>query len=338
MRFGYISPEFENDWEQLLKDNPATGYMQSFAWTGFKNLLAWDTFKIGIFNHDKLVGGAVVSRFAYTPRRNALFISQGPVLPYDSPAQAGKMFAALMLEIDKIANFSGDILTSHLSIEPKISILPSYLHRFVKAPVDQEPIRTLLIDLSLSQDDLWHQMQPKGRYNIKVAQRHEVEITSTDLSRGWPDFYRFYKQFVNRKSIDGKNKSYFERLAYIYPTVNLAQIYWSRYRGKIQDAAIVLYYGHTATFLYGASSATNRRSMSAYLLHWQIILDAQKMGYRWYDFYGLTPRESDSSHPWHGFSIFKQKFGGVIRKYLGAYDFVYNQPLYQEYLRKNCSV
>ena len=75
--------------------------------------------------------------------------------------------------------------------------------------------------------------------------------------------------------------------------------------------------------------------MSPYLLHFEIIKHAKKLGCRWYDWYGLSPVENETNHPWHGFTVFKKKFGGKQMNYIGAYDFVYNKKMYEEYLKEN---
>jgi lipid II:glycine glycyltransferase (peptidoglycan interpeptide bridge formation enzyme) len=336
MRFGYIDREHQDEWEALVKGNPASGYMQSFAWSEFKQLLGWDTFKIGMYEHDDLVGGAVVSKFSYTPCRNALFISEGPVLPYTKPQQCAALFHSLMKEIDSVANLAGATLTSHLSVEPKLTQLPLFFDRFHKAPIDQLPLRTLHIDLTQSEQSLWNGMHQKCRYNIHLAEKHGVTVTNVSLKQGWRSFYSLYKDFTERKKFEGKDKQYFNCLSYCYPTLENAHVYLAHYRGSLLDAAIVLSFGDTATFLYGASSALNRKHMSSYLLHWQIMKDVRAQGYHWYDLYGLTPIEGDVSHPWYGFSEFKQKFGGSVIQYTGAYDFIYNQQLYEEYLHDSC--
>ncbi|MEI8195102.1 MAG: peptidoglycan bridge formation glycyltransferase FemA/FemB family protein, partial [Phycisphaerae bacterium] len=70
-----------------------------------------------------------------------------------------------------------------------------------------------------------------------------------------------------------------------------------------------------------------------YLLHFEILLAAKKRNQKLYDFYSLVPDPEDITHPWYGFSQFKLKFGGHIKKYIGAYDFIYNDDLYISTLR-----
>lgn len=336
MNFGYIDPSLQKAWEDLVKTNPSSGYMQSFFWTKFKNTLGWKTFKIGIFEKKQLIGGAIIAKFPFSPNINILYIPEGPILSYENPKMAEKMFHNLMREIDKIADLKGESLTSHLRIEPKLTKLPPFFIRFQKAPINQQPLSTLIIDLSRPEGEILGQMKPKGRYNIKVAQRHGVKIFKSGLQSGLGEFLKIYNRTVKRQDFAGKDKGYFERLVYAlsdYPAQ--AGFFFAKNMEKTLAAALILYWGDTATFLFGASTNLDRNLMSSYLLHWEIIKEAKELGLKWYDFYGISPEEDNYSHPWHGFTVFKRKFGGQKIDYIGAYDFIYNQKLYEEYLKES---
>ncbi len=332
MRFDYIEDSYKAEWEKLVSQNPASGFMQSFFWTRFTNLLGWPTFKIGVFEDERLIGGAVVTKFATDNGHNYLYIPEGPVLPYNALG-SDKIFDGLIAEIDKIADLKGDSLTSHLRIDPKLIELPIFLKRFQKAPTDLEPLRTLLINLSLSEEEILAQMKPKGRYNIKVAQRHGLKVISTDLQSGLNDFLKFYHQTVDRRQFEGKEESYFTNLVTAINNPADAKMFFVKDQNSILAVALVIFYGELVTFLFGASSDSHREKMAPYLLQWEIICRAKEMGFSWYDFYGIVPDENNLEHPWQGFTAFKKKFGGEDVKYIGAYDFVYNHQLYQEYLK-----
>lgn len=330
----YLGKRYQKEWEDLTKANPASGYMQSFFWTELQNLLGWETFKVGVFDKNSLVGGAIIAKYSHFKNKSILCIPEGPVIPYGQP-KAEEMFQKLICEIDKIANLTGKKPTSHLTIEPKLLEVPSYFSRFQKAPTDQQPIRTLMVDLRLSEEQILKQMKPKGRYNIKVAKKHQVEIVQTGVKEGLEDFLKIYRRFIKRSGFEGKDDSYFESLVYVLPDSDSASFYFAKHNGQILATSLIIYYGDTVTFLFGASSEKNRYLMASYLLHFEIIKQAKQKGFKWYDFYGLAPGSESIIHPWYGFSVFKRKFGGKQVDYTGAYDFVYNKKLYKEYLKDN---
>ena len=331
MQLIYIDASQKEEWERLVKANPASGYMQSFFWAEFRSMLGWEIYKIGILESNILVGGAIIAKYCHHSYGNFLSISEGPVLPYDTP-QAQSLFNKLLQEIDSIVDLTGTYRTSHISIEPKLETAPPFFSRFVKAPIDQQPLRTLLIPLALSETELLAQMKPKGRYNIGVAKRHGVVIEQTSIENGIKNFFSLYQLFIKRMKIVGKDESYFECLAHVLQKEKNAFIYHARYKNTIIASAILIDYGRTTTFLFGASSDEYPAVMAPYLLHWEIIRAAKSRGQSLYDFYSLVPDPQDTTHPWTGFSQFKVKFGGEIKHYIGGHDFVYNPHLYSRYL------
>jgi peptidoglycan pentaglycine glycine transferase (the first glycine) len=327
----YIDDSLQNEWENLVKKNPASGYMQSFFWADLKRMLGWETFKIGVFEKNKLIGGAIVGKYSRFKNRSFLIIPEGPVLPYEKPITK-EVFEMLISEVDKIANLTGTKLSSHLSIEPELLEIPTFFKRFVKSKFDNQPLKTLVIDLSLSEDEILRQMKPKGRYNIKIGENSGAKILVKSLNEGINDFIKLYQRYKKRSNFETKDNSYFQALAYCVPE-DCGEIFLVEFKNTILAAAIVIYWGEKATFLFGANSDNFKNVMASYFLQFEIIKHAKKSGYKIYDLYGLAPNEEDLNHPWHGFSVFKRKLGGREIKYIGGYDFIYNKKLYEEFNR-----
>lgn len=334
MKLEYIDLSLKKHWEDLTKNNPASGYMQSFFWSEFSNTIGWETYKIGVFEQNVLLGGAIVAKYNHYKNKSVLYIPEGPVLPYENP-KSEEMFHLLITEIDTITDFHGEKPTSHLSIEPKLFKVPSYFSRFKKSLSDRQPIRSLLQDLKISEQQILDQMKPKGRYNIKIAQKHDVKIICVDPQKGVSDFYGLYSSFTKKHSFEGKSLEYFQNLAIILSSTKSGNIFFAYFKNELVSAALVVYYGNIVTYLYEASSNKYPFTMAAYKLHWEIIKHAKKLKFSFYDWYGLTPGEFDEHHPWYGFSIFKKKFGGKETNYIGSYDFVYNKKLYKDYLKND---
>lgn len=332
MRFIPIDQKRKDEWEQLVKTTSSSGFMQSFFWAEFRRLLGWETYKIGIEENNKLIGGGIIAKYSHYPYGNFISIAEGPVIPYEHPL-AEQIFHRFMQEVDTIADLSGEHRTSHVSIEPKLYKIPPYFSRFVKAPTDQQPFRTLLIPLIPNEKEILTQMKPKGRYNIGIAQKHGVTVVEKNIINGMKDFLLLYHEFTNRMKFAAKDDAYFSCLATVLQKEKNAFVYHSVYQGKVLSSAIVIDYGPMTTYLFGASSDIKPSVMAPYLLHWEIIKAAKKRGQLWYDFYSLVPDKNDTSHPWYGYSQFKQKFGGEVRQYIGAHNFVYNEELYRKYLK-----
>lgn len=331
----YISEDLRDEWEALVKGRFSSGFLQSFFWSEFKRKVGWQTYKIGFLHKEKLIAGAVINKFQFSKNKNFIYLAEGPVMDFED-THAEETFHLLMSEIDNVVDLKGENLTTHVRIDPRISIAPSYFNRFHKAPFNMEPRNTLMIDLSKSEEEILKNMKQKGRYNIKIAVREGVEIRVASPSEAEVlNFADVYSQTVSRKKFDGKDKKYFEILFGHLKDLNNTKLFFASYKGKILASAIVIYYGDRATYFFGGTSSAHREKMAPYLLHWHIIQDAKKAGMRWYDFWGVSPRDADSSHGWYGFTQFKEKFGGIRFDFIGAYDFVYNEKLYGEFLRES---
>lgn len=330
MNLVYIDQPLQKQWQSLVKNAPYSGFMQSFFWADFKAKTGWQTYKIGISENNKLIGGAIVYKFQFSKNKNFLYIPQGPILPYDQE----KYFHTLISEIDKVADLKGENLTTHLRIEPRLNTVPEFFNKFTKAPYNMEPRNTLMIDLHKSEQEILSQMKPKGRYNIKIAQKNNIEITQRSDQKAIEDFLYLYHQTVKRDKFEAKNDQYFQVLIPHLFQTQTGALFFAEYKNEPLATALIIFHGAKVTYFFGASGSEHREKMAPYLLHFKIIREAKKHDYKWYDFLGIAPK-NDPEHGWKGLSAFKQKFGGEIFDFIGAYDFVYNQKLYAQFLKES---
>ena len=196
-----------------------------------------------------------------------------------------------------------------------------------KAHAHYQPECTLMVDLTPAPEDILKQMKPKGRYNIKVAQKHNVEIeVCHDPEKGIDEFYQLFSQTTERDGFSGHPKNYYLSMLKTLGSKR-AKLYVAKYQGKALAACIVTYFKDTATYYFGASSSENRNTMAPYLLHYKAMIDAKEMGYKWYDFFGIAP-ENQPNHPWAKVTDFKKKFGGKIVNYFPAQEIIYKKNWY----------
>ena len=335
MYFAHLEENRKNEWDECVARNSSCGFMQSFAWSNFKRATGWETFKIGMFDdNDRLIGGSVVMKYHFSKTKNFLYIPEGPVLSYEKN-DAEESFHKLMQEIDSIADLKGKSMTTHLRIEPRLTTVPDFFSRFRKSPFNMEPRDTILIDLSLSEEELLRQMKPKGRYNIKVAERHAVSVQQESSEQALKEFLELYADTTTRNSFDEKSPTYFEELYSFLKTSGLGKLFLARHNGLAIAGAIVIFFGDRASYFFGASSNQNREMMAPYLLHWEIMRAAKHSGCRLYDLWGVAPADADADHSWNGITEFKKKFGGTRINFIGAYDFVYNEKCYEEFLKES---
>jgi lipid II:glycine glycyltransferase (peptidoglycan interpeptide bridge formation enzyme) len=223
----------------------------------------------------------------------------------------------------------------HVAAEFEVTNSHFSLHDscFKKAFEEMQPEHTIILDISQSEADILAQMKQKGRYNIKIAERAGITISSSE-SRGaeLDQFYELYKTMAVRQKISYRNKAYFEALLEILGERQYARCYNATIADsggeQILAAAIIGFCDHRATYLFGGSSNERRNLMAPYLLHWQIIREAKARGFSEYDFFGIAPCDNPN-HPWAGVTRFKKQFGGQEVHLAGSWDLVFRPAEYQ---------
>jgi lipid II:glycine glycyltransferase (peptidoglycan interpeptide bridge formation enzyme) len=306
-----------SQWDELVKNHPQSCFMQSSAWAKFKELEGYKTFYYGIFQSQNLVGGCILYYHSNHNQTNLLMATGGPYLPPECPEIALKL---LQEEGIKLGKKLGAIA---LRIEPLWQEKPEYLSEFVRTPFDLLPSETLLINLKTSASERLVQMTQKGRYNLRLSWRQGVTTEFTTNSQAIPIFYNLFWETVQQKNFFGEPYRFFINLCQTLFAANMAEIGLAKWQNKI-IAAIIIYWGEKATYLYGGRSFETPEIKASYALHWQAMQQALKRGCRIYDFYGFS---QDPQHNYAKFSQFKRQFGGERVTTIGAHDYFFYEQL-----------
>jgi len=204
---------------------------------------------------------------------------------------------------------------------------------FAKSFEQVQPKWRHIIDISKSEDEILAQMKSKGRYNVRVAERHEVKIKKLKIKNQndngkIKEFYALVEKTVQREKISGRTLEYFKKMIDNFSDTDYLEIYIASYRGKPLAGALISFYDGVASYLYGGSSSDHREVMAPYAMHWQIIKDAKARGMQKYDMLGRA-KPGDEKSKWIGVTRFKEQFGGEAVEILGSYDFVVKPTHYR---------
>lgn len=205
-----------------------------------------------------------------------------------------------------------------------------------KASTDLLPADTMMVNLTGSHEEILASMKAKTRYNIRVAQRHNVQIrcgTHHDMDI----FYDLYSQTCRRNGINLHNRTFFEAM-FAPHTQTKRQLDRStdfdlliaEHGGTPLAALFVVYSSMRATYLFGASASENRNLMGTYALQWEAMRRAKARGCTEYDLFGTAPN-NDPSHPMHGLYRFKTGFGGHELHRMGCWDYPFREEEYQRF-------
>lgn len=309
---------------------------QTSAWAKFRESAKKEPFwLINVEKEGKTLCRGTVAKMKLPFGKSWLYCNRGPVFD-DLSEEKLKEFVSKVKEIAFKEN------AVFLRIEPPFEASTDLGKKFLKiakkakfraAHASHQPEYTLVIDLTKNEEEILAQMKQKGRYNVRLAEKKGVKIVETDLTNSQEirqnseKFYKILQETTSRDEFKGHDEDFYRHMIEILGQQNMAQLYLAEYDGETIAGIIVSFYKDTATYYYGASSDKYRNVMAPYLLQWHAIKEAKKRGMKLYDFLGIAPPEA-KNHPWAGVTEFKMKFGGTIKKYVKAQEYVFSHLWY----------
>ncbi|MCX5785745.1 MAG: peptidoglycan bridge formation glycyltransferase FemA/FemB family protein [Elusimicrobia bacterium] len=323
MRIKPLKKEHSSAWNGLVRSSECAGFMQSWEWSEFKEAEGARVERLGIFDGPSLTAGAIVYRVETSLGVSPLTIPHGPVLPWGDKTKAAACFALLKERLSALSERTGSPVAR---IEPFICSQPDFLQGLVRAPLDLVPTPTLMLELGKGDAELLGAMTQKGRYNVRLALRKGVEVISSGVNDLTGEFHELFELTCHRHGFAGEPVGFFRRLIDALGPAGMARVYLASHMGIKTAAAVAVFFGNRATYLYGGTSPFLRSSMASYAMHWRIIRDARDMGFKFYDLYGIAPGDKPF-HPYARFSSFKARFGGAQVRTIGAHDLYFYPQL-----------
>ena len=319
---------FKNIWNNFVIANSSpASFLQSWEFGDFcENNLNNKIFRLGVFEDNNLIAVAQFVQKKIFKNKFYLNCQKGPIVKF------------LMIN-DKFLNKIFNLLIYKLKNIKKsnifLRIAPPYYGNFQDTVSNfqkpkilvnlKEPESSLILDLSKSEEELLKNMNQKTRYNIRLAERKGIKISKIQapISKDNIDiFYNLMQQTAQRDRINIFSKKYYQNLLLITDYGLLITQFIAYHNNQPLAIIIVVGFGDTATYFYGASSDEQRNLMPNYLIQWHAIKWSRKNGYKFYDFWGIN------KNGWAGITRFKKGFGGKELNYVGTFDYVLNKKWY----------
>jgi lipid II:glycine glycyltransferase (peptidoglycan interpeptide bridge formation enzyme) len=323
----FINSVTKTDLETCEK---AASFLQSALWGEFKSRFGWTNSAFLIEWAGYLPSPLLTLSRRLAPGFSFAYSPWGPNLPDNFPAV--DRTAALSELAVKLKPFLSRNTTFIRFDPPWANVdgeaaLP-FSANFKRAAADVQPPDTVIINLSASHEEILTAMKPKWRYNISLADKKGVQVNSGGVQE-IEQFYTLLKETAQRDGIAIHSIDYYKTLFDIcgaYQDTSL-RLYTASHEDDTLAAVVVLFFGKTATYLYGASSNIKRNLMAPYALQWKAMQDAKNAGCVYYDLFGIPP-DDDPDHPMSGLYRFKTGFGGQIIRRPGSWDFPYKPFIY----------
>lgn len=305
-------------------------FLQSWDWGNWQNELGNKSYRFGVAENlsGPFLLTAQIIEMDLSRGKKYLYIPYGPLVAMTlSDAKQNEIVEFFLEKL--LLRFPKNLFV-RIQSKQKLNV-------HAKATKNIQPANTLLLNLEKTEEQLLKEMHEKTRYNIKVAQRHKVQVVSelvvtpgfglhltevvkllvaTSKRQGYKAHSEsYYRNFINYFGLSEKKDS-----------LSLT-VYKALLDQKLLACGLMIDFAGTRTYLFGGSGDDQKNVMGPYLLHWQAITDAKKQGLKFYDFWGLETASGTTP----GFVRFKLGFGGIKIKYAQTIDLVKNKLWYNIY-------
>ena len=322
----------ERLYREFLIRHPRCNFQQSPEWARVKS--NWKNEIVLAEDESGNITGGLSILIRHIPFfGNLMYSARGPVCdPDDADALRQLMEGAELL--------AWKYKAMALRMEPDVdasdetfrSIMES-LGCKVRMPRDArdviQPRQVFRLDLrGKTEADVLAGFHPKLRYNIRLAERRGIYVregTRRDLAV----FSRLMDETALRDGFIARPLEYFQRVWDELGPEHTALLL-ACYEGRPIAGAMPIFYGNKTWYAFGASATVHRNLVPCPLLQWEMIKLALARGDEVYDLRGVL-EVTEEHAPNNGLYLFKRRFGGPLRQFIGEVYVPYRPLVYRLY-------
>ncbi|MBI2597412.1 peptidoglycan bridge formation glycyltransferase FemA/FemB family protein [Candidatus Daviesbacteria bacterium] len=320
-----------------------THVIQSWEWGEFRKSLGLPVLRYGLFEANQLTAAfqltlhkiPFTNKYAgYLPKgpasdsqlaealekigrkHNCAFIKLEPNIPVI--ASEAKQSSTLTNKIATVRSVDMNVPRNDKLVDK--SFIPSPKPLFTKY--------NFVLDLTQSEEQILKNMHSKTRYNIKLAQKHEVKVEEKTDDEAFKIYLKLYFETTKRQGYHGHNEYYHQKVWETLKKTGMARLLIASYKNEPLTAWMLLNFKDTLYYPYGGSNKNHPEVMASNLIAWEAITLGKKLKLKKFDMWGALGPDANSKDPWYGFHRFKAGFGGKLIEYIGTYDLVFDWPLY----------
>ncbi|GAA2248669.1 peptidoglycan bridge formation glycyltransferase FemA/FemB family protein [Rarobacter faecitabidus] len=292
--------------------------LQLWGWGEVKAHGAWRPLRVRVIGADDATVGAaqiLVRRLPF-PFRSLSYVPRGPMLAEgaDGSAVAEAIAAWARRAIAGIA----------ISFEPQWPVGTPV--RIKGSRISENDIllpRTLLIDLTQTEDELLARLSRTTRQGVRRSSRTDLVYREVTTDEDMQRCLDVYEETSRRAGFQLHDRSYYEQ---VYRDLGPNSALYAAFDGDDPVAFLWLAVSAATAFeLYGGSNDHGRKLRANYSLKWLAITDSKRRGARTYDVNGLLN---------DGISDFKRSFSDHDDDvFVGTIDVPFSPVLYSLWTR-----
>jgi peptidoglycan pentaglycine glycine transferase (the first glycine) len=328
-----VPVEQRQQWDRFVTHSAHGHLLQSWGWGELKARAGWSPLRLALYENDEIIAAAQVLRRTapHVPLRagHLAYIPRGPVIDWSQSALCASFFAQLAAYLRGQGAIAARLEPDQLTDAPDAEFVLQRLeaiHMHSTSPV--QPLRSIIVDLSLPEEALLAGMKEKWRYNVRLAGRKGVTVRAAQTPEDVRSWYHLLQTTGERDQFGVHTLDYYLNAWNIFAPRAQARLLLAEYSGQLLAGIFVALFARQAIYLYGASSNEQRQLMPNYLLQWEAMRWAKQEGALSYDLWGIPATDAEDE-AMAGVYRFKRGWGGRVVQFIGCYEATYNPLLMQ---------
>lgn len=301
------------EWQDVIKKHPEANFLQSPEYGKMNEILGS---KVIVRNFKGDGYALMVVRDA--KRGRYLEIPCGPLINWGKE----DLVKGALEEIRQIACEEKCVF---VRIRPQIKSTTETLAQMELLGLKESPMHlaaehTVIISLSLTEDDLLKNMRRQTRYEVRRAEKLGITVITDSSEDIFKEFHRVQLETARRQGFvpPSLNVLLAEREAF---GENISIYVAQTKDGEKIAYGLIIKNGNEGDYYEAASTPLNRKLPGAYALLWQAMKDLKKEGYQRFNLWGIAPA-GQQNHRYSGVTTFKTGFGGEVVEFVPAHDLV----------------
>lgn len=335
----------QNEWTSFFNQAGSPSFHQAWEWGEFQKKLGYNIIRIGIYDHQKLCGIALVIKIR-SKRGQFLFVPHGPLfdlravnlaieVPPEKYAHVKDCMKALTDYLVQLAKHEGYWFVRMAPVFTNTAYHKDLMSKlgYRTAPIYMHAETMWVMDISGTEEEILRGMRKNTRYYIKRGIKDGIIVNKNNDLSSLDAFWELYEKTYTREDFTPFSKRYITGEFKEFNKTQNALFFLGEVPPKFaQEGASRILAGSLAIFTKSAAFYHQGASVHTdypvpYQVQWQTILEAKRRGCKYYNLYGIyhagrTPKS------WEGLSLFKRGFGGFEVNYLPTQDYMVSPQYY----------